>query len=98
MIAALIRKLGRFTAGATRAASRRPRKPRQRPDPAPEPRSSAGGLPAAAGAPAAGGDEMERLLAAALLAGLIAPAEYRRAMTVLARADDAGRPLDVPLW
>ncbi|MFH9352274.1 hypothetical protein [Kitasatospora sp. NPDC017646] len=44
------------------------------------------------------GDEVERLFAAALLAGLIAPAEYREAMTVLARAHDADRPLAVPLW
>ncbi|WP_268762391.1 hypothetical protein [Kitasatospora griseola] len=41
---------------------------------------------------------MERVLAGALAAGLIAPAEYRESMAVLARADDAGRPLHVPPW
>ncbi|MFD5462171.1 hypothetical protein ACFWIQ_04970 [Kitasatospora sp. NPDC127059] len=98
MIAALIRKLGRLAAGATRAAARRLGQPLRRPAPAPEPRSSAGGLPATADAAAVSRDDMERLLAAALLAGLIAPAEYRESMTVLARADDASRPLDAPLW
>ncbi|MGW3045551.1 hypothetical protein ACWC9T_37255 [Kitasatospora sp. NPDC001159] len=94
MIAALIGYLGRFT----RATRRRRGQPLRRRDPAPEPWSSAGNLPAPADAAAASGDETERLLATALLAGLIAPAEYQESMTVLARADDAGRPLDVPPW
>ncbi|MFJ1791625.1 hypothetical protein [Kitasatospora griseola] len=99
MIATLIRYLARFTAGPAPAATRRFGQPARRPRPAPEPQPpSSAGVPIPADATAASGDQMEGVFAAALLAGLIGPVEYRRSMAVLAHADDADRPLHVPRW
>ncbi|MEU9045711.1 MULTISPECIES: hypothetical protein [unclassified Kitasatospora] len=96
MIAALIRYLGRFTAGSARATTRRRGQPPRRQDPSAEPQPSTDGIPGSRGSTTASADQTERMLVAALLAGLIEPAEYRESMAVLARADDAGRPLHVP--
>jgi hypothetical protein len=41
-------------------------------------------------------EKAEQLLSAALVAGVVEQADYQRALEVLARVDDARRPLEVP--
>ncbi|MEU8515068.1 hypothetical protein AB0C76_26270 [Kitasatospora sp. NPDC048722] len=88
MIASLIRRLGRFAAGAARATGRR--RAHQAEEPA-EARRQNTARPIVVT-----WEEAEQLLAAALVAGLIGQREYQDSLALLAEAEDSRRPLHVP--